>query len=107
NGSSWHQQAYLKASNAAAAGKFGEAVALSGDTLAVGAPGQGAAGSGPGAAYVFVRNGNAWSEQAYLTTSSQTPQAYFGDAIAIDGDTIAVGAYGHGRVEGASASGPG
>jgi hypothetical protein len=99
------QQAYLKASNTGANDFLGYSVALSGDTLVVGAYGEdsGATGvngdqtsnsvSASGAAYVFVRNGNVWSQQAYLKASNPGVNDYFGVHVAISGDTIAVGAH--------------
>ena len=63
------QQAYLKASNTDAGDRFGYSVAISGDTVVVGAPGESSNATGiggdqadnsapeAGAAYVFVRNG--------------------------------------------------
>ena len=79
---------------------FGFAVALSGDTLVVGAPFEDGDAAGDqsdpnqyltGAAYVFTRSGNAWSFQAYLKASPILTGANFGEAVAIDGDTLAVG----------------
>jgi FG-GAP repeat protein len=107
-GTTWTQQAYLKASNTGAGDVFGRSVALSGDTLAVGATGEasGAVGVNPaggqadnsadnaGAVYVFVRTGTTWTQQAYLKASNTEAQDIFGDSIALSGDTLAVGAYG-------------
>jgi hypothetical protein len=102
--SGWSQQAYLKASNAEASDNFGVAVAISGDTLVVGAQHEdsGAAGVGgnqssnaredAGAAYVFHRVGGVWSQQAYLKAPTAYELAQFGAAVAISGDRIAVGA---------------
>jgi trimeric autotransporter adhesin len=111
-GGVWTQQAYLKPpvvgiSKAAAGFEFGWSVAISGDTVAVGAynepssstgvnssPNEGA--SGAGAAYVFARSGGAWSQQAYLKPGAVgTSQAndHFGAAIAVSGDTVVVGAF--------------
>lgn len=104
NGTVWTQQAYLKASNAQAGDLFGVDVAISGDTLVVGATGEassaagvnrnqannGAAGSG--AAYVFTRSGTAWTQQAYLKASNTDAGDNFGSRVAIEGDTIAVSA---------------
>jgi hypothetical protein len=67
---------------------FGSAVAVSGDTIVVG---DFAADSLLGAAYVFVHQGNAWHPQGHLTASNAESD-YFGDAVGIHGDTIAVGA---------------
>ena len=99
------QQAYLKASNTEAVDQFGVSVAISGDTVVVGAYGESSNATGvngdqsdnsasfSGAAYVFVRTAGVWSQQAYLKASN--PEAYdlFGGAVAISGDTIVVGAY--------------
>ena len=45
-----------------------------------------------GAAYVFVRTGSAWSQQAYLKASNTDTSDRFGGSVAISGDTIVVGA---------------
>ncbi len=96
--SSFDQQAYLKAANADAGDYFGYSVAISGDTIVVGAlyedgEGDNIAGDA-GAAYVFVREGTAWTQQAYLKASNVDFGDYFGYSVAISGDTIVVGAYG-------------
>ena len=109
------QQAYLKASNAEAGDNFGNAVAVSGDTVVVGAFHEGSSTTGPsanslssnnsateaGAAYVFVRTGSGWTEQAYLKASNTNERDQFGASVSIDGDTIAVGA----RREGGNGTG--
>ena len=94
SGHSWNQQDKLIASDAATNDKFGWSVAINGDTIVVGSPHNGDSAPYSGSAYVFVRNGNAWSEQAKLTASD--PQAYdnFGHSVAIDGDRIVVAARG-------------
>ncbi len=98
------QQAYLKASNTEADDQFGYAVAVSGNTLVVGAPGEDSDADvvdgdqenndslWAGAAYVFVRSGVEWSFQAYLKASNSDFGDYFGYSVAISGDTIVVGA---------------
>src|SRR5262249_52461591 len=102
-GTNWSQQAYLKASNTGAGDYFGSSVAISGDTLVVGADLEGSKATGvngnqsdnsvmeAGAAYVFVRDGTNWSQQAYLKASN-TGSDQFGRSIAILGDTVVVGA---------------
>lgn len=90
-GTSWTQQAYLKASDSAASAEFGSAVAIDGERLVVGAP---LADGYRGAAYVFSRSFAAWSQQARLTASNAAPTARFGCAVAVSGDTIAAGARG-------------
>jgi hypothetical protein len=94
-GASWSQQAYLKASNTGDSDTFGDSVAISGDTIVVGASGEdGFADSLPasGAVYVFVRNGGIWSQQAYLKASNKDSTDRFGTGLAISGDTVVVGA---------------
>jgi hypothetical protein len=96
-GTSWSQQAYLKASDTWEDDYFGSSVAVSGDTLVVGAYGKdlsqtGVSAYGTGAAYVFVRNGTAWSQQAYLKAGNNQGGDYFGQSVAVSGDTVVVGA---------------
>lgn len=103
-GNSWSQQAYLKASNSETGDLFGASVALSGDTLVVGAWGEanglneingnqsGNSAPNAGAAYVFVRSDHIWTQQAYLKASNASAEAYFGFSVAVDEDTIVVGA---------------
>ena len=98
----WSQQAFLKASNAEAGDWFGFSVALDGDTLAVGAGYEDstAAGgesnndaSGAGAVYVFTRSNGIWSQQAFLKASNAEESDYFGGTVALEGDTLVVGAF--------------
>ncbi|MBL8840280.1 MAG: FG-GAP repeat protein [Planctomycetes bacterium] len=105
SGTSWSQQAYLKASDTSAADYFGGSVAISGDTLVVGAAGEDSNATGvdgnqndyskydSGAAYVFVRSGTSWSQQAYLKASNTGVGDHFGDKVAVSGDTVVVGAH--------------
>jgi len=130
NAGLWQQQAYLKASNAEEFDRFGFAVSLSsdGNTLAVTAAGEDSAAigingdqsnnaippaagggnlHGAGAAYVFVRNGALWQQQAYIKASNTsdgesigsqnvTSTAFdgFGASVSLsaEGDTLAIGA---------------
>jgi len=99
NGATWSQQAYLKASNTEAGDGFGVSVAVSGDTVVVGAPNEDGSGTGvnavsnelaeqAGAVYVFVRNGTTWSQQAYLKASNTSASDQFGRSVAVSGDTV-------------------
>jgi hypothetical protein len=112
----WQQKAYLKAPNAQASDYFGFSVAISGDTIVVGAywedsnstavcnaPFGSCAGlsnnsaGDAGAAYVFERDGSgAWQQKAYLKAPNTETNDWFGYSVAISGDTIVVGAYGEG-----------
>ena len=89
SGSTWSQQAYLKAADARGNAAFGHSVSLSGDTLAVSARSE---ASRRGAVYVFTRSGSTWSQQARLISSNIDQNDYFGESIAVSGDTLAVGA---------------
>lgn len=90
----WTEGAKLFASDAAIDNGFGGSVSLSGDTAVVGAPGAGIAGMiDAGAAYVFVRSGGTWVEQAKLVASDATAANYFGRSVSLSGDTVVVGAY--------------
>ena len=101
----WSQQAFLKASNTESDDWFGESVTLSGDTLAVGAKWESSNATGvngdqsnnltrmAGAVYVFTRNLNSWSQQAYLKASNTGIEDNFGYSVSLSGDTLAVGAY--------------
>jgi hypothetical protein len=98
------QQAKLTASDAQAGDSFGTAIAISGATAVVGAPGDDDAGLNSGAAYVFVRTGTVWSQQAKLTASDEAAFDSFAWAVAISGETIAVGAPGDDDAGGSSGS---
>ncbi|MEL6271560.1 MAG: dockerin type I domain-containing protein, partial [Chloroflexota bacterium] len=105
SGTTWSQQAYLKASNTGVSDYFGYSVAADGDTVVVGAvieDGSATTVNGPdddlagnaGAAYVFTRVGSTWSQQAYLKAENAGASDQFGWSVAVDGDTVVVGAIG-------------
>ena len=93
----WTQQAELTASDGKAEDGFGAAVAVSGGTVVVGAPlhPYSPPNDGPGAAYVFVERGGTWIQQAELTASDGVSGDLFGYSVAMDGNTIVVGAPTH------------
>ena len=102
NNGEWRQQGFLRAFNADAGDLFGSAVALSGDTLAVGAVGENGAGNiepDTGAAYIFIRSNGEWRQQATLRAFNADAGDLFGGAIALSGDTLAVGAVGEGSLD--------
>jgi FG-GAP repeat/Abnormal spindle-like microcephaly-assoc'd, ASPM-SPD-2-Hydin len=101
SGGTWSQQAKLTASDGSADDYFGISVAVSGSTIVVGA--WEFYTGGPGAAYVFVRNGTTWSQQAELTASDGAARESFGYSVALDGSTAVVGA--PGNLENASTPG--
>ena len=86
------ETAKLTASDGAAFDLFGYSVAVDGDTVVVGALGN------SGTVYVFTKPGNGWAtdtETAKLTASDGADDDKFGSSVAVDGDTVVVGAYGH------------
>ena len=107
-GTSWAQEAYVKAANNDHSDQFGSSVALSGDTLAVGVNledsnettitnGTTASSddnsTNSGAVYVYKRTGTSWAQEAYVKAANNGADDYFGYSVALDGDTLAVGAY--------------
>ena len=112
----WSQEAYIKGSKTEATDQLGYSVAISedGNTIASGAgdedcltpginppgcdndsPPRGTANIWVGAAYVFVRTGSTWSEQAFIKASNPRPYNSFGVRLGLsgDGNTLAVAAY--------------
>ena len=91
----WTQQAELTASDGTTDANFGNAVAISedGSTMVIGA-GAALVGSNTeqGKAYVFVKSGASWTQQAELTSSDGAAYDNFGGTVAISGSTIVVGA---------------
>jgi hypothetical protein len=92
NGTTWTEQAKLNAADAEAADDFGFSVALSGDTTLIGAYESELSGSGARAAYVHVRNGAIWSQQAKLVAADMEEGDGFGDSVAIFDHIALVGA---------------
>lgn len=92
SGGIWSEEAKLLASDGAFSDEFGYSVALSGDTAVVGAHSNDDNGLNAGAVYVFVHTGNVWSEQAKLVAADTAAGDDFGFSVAVDGDTILVGA---------------
>lgn len=113
SGSAWLFEAYLKAFNSDAFDRFGAVVSLSGNTVVIGAPGESSSAttidgddsdnSAPfsGAAYVFLRSGTTWSQQAYVKTGLSLFPGFMGSDLSLAGDTLVVGCEG----EGSAASG--
>lgn len=91
--SPWVQSQKIVASDAARGDQLGLTLALSGDTLIVGAPNNvGTTGSLSGAVYIFHRNGDNWVQGQKLTASDARAFDNFGFSLAIDGNVIVVGA---------------
>jgi hypothetical protein len=90
----WIQQAKLMAADGEAGDTFGGKVAILGDTAVVGAirDGDKVKGKDSGSAYVFIRTGSHWSQQAKLTAIDTSAGDSFGQSIGISGDTLVLGA---------------
>ncbi len=110
SGTNWSQEAYLKPAafgTTQVEDKFAHSVAISGDTVVVGAPNEDSSSTGvdsapnenanyAGAAYVYARSAGAWTQQAYLKPAAVgTTQVgdEFGYSVAVSGDTVVVGAW--------------
>ena len=106
SGSTWEQVDYVKASTRGVNDGFGARVAIDGDTIAVAAYGEDSGSGGingnqssqterdSGAVYVLVRENGEWSQQAYIKASHPERDDLFGISIALEGDTLVVGASG-------------
>jgi len=92
DGAEWIKQAKLVASDADEGDQFGISVAISKETIVVGADQSDDAGFASGSAYVFVKTGEAWVEQAKLLASDADVADRFGAHVAIHENTIVVGA---------------
>jgi hypothetical protein len=110
NGNLWSSEAYLKPPNGSSShGQWALSLSISGDTIVCGAPnddssenlitnGEKTTGvfvgtNSYGAAHIFKRSGNSWSNEAYLKGSNTLDQGgfNFGSRVAISGDVISVG----------------
>jgi len=91
------ENAKLIASDGRADHEFGISVAVSGDTVVVGADGVGN-NIGQGSAYVFVKPSGGWAglltEDAKLIASDGRPFDFLGNSVAVSGDTVVVSAFG-------------
>ena len=93
DGEVWDQQARLTSSDGEEGDEFGHSVAVIRDRAVIGAPRvRSETGAETGAAYVFVRDGENWNEQAKLVASDGADEDFFGDSVALSGDTAVIGA---------------
>lgn len=84
----WWPQAKLTARDGANGSEFGWSVALDGDTALVSAPFD---NTSYGSVYVFTHVNDVWGQQAKLTANNGAVNDWFGNAVAVDGDTALVG----------------
>jgi FG-GAP repeat/PEP-CTERM motif len=94
DGSGWAQVAKLTALDGAASDYFGRSVSISGSIAIVGSHYDDDNGDASGSAYIFENDGSGWAQVAKLTAPDGTASDYFGESVAISGNTAIVGAYG-------------
>ncbi len=92
DGTAWQPEAELRAADAAEGAHFGAAVCVDGDVLIVGAPGDDAAATDAGAAYIFRRGNDGWSQEAKLIVATGGASAEFGYAVAVHTEIVVIGA---------------
>jgi len=96
-GGVWIEEVKLLPADGAAHDEFGLSVALDGDTAIIGARLDDDNGTSSGSAYVFTRTGSEWTAQSKLLPADGTAGDFFGASIALDGDTVVIGAPGDGE----------
>jgi FG-GAP repeat/PEP-CTERM motif len=90
--SGWGLATQLLASDGAALDRFGRCVAISGNTVIIGANRDDDNGTNSGSAYIFKNDGSGWAQVAKLTASDAAQEDEFGISVAISGNTAIVGA---------------
>jgi hypothetical protein len=93
DGSNWIQQAKLVAEDGQAGDEFGGSVCIKGNYAVIGAIGNDDLGEDAGAAYIFVRSGNDWIQQARLVPLDGAAGDHFGNSVSIDGNYAVVAAH--------------
>jgi hypothetical protein len=86
-----HEDQKLSAPTTAAQAHFGAAVAVDGDTAVIGSPLANAGATKSGRIDIFVRRAGQWVHDTTLVSAVPVRDGYFGRAVAISGDVIAVG----------------
>lgn len=105
SGGIWQPQQELAPGDGVLQAGFGFSVALEGDRAVIAAPFDNTLAEQAGSVYVFDRSGTVWSETAKLYASDPTPYDFFGWAVELDGETLAVTATGaNGAVPSAGAA---
>ncbi len=88
----WVDPQLLRASDFAADDLFGNSVAIDGERIVVGAPGDDDLGSGSGSVYVFELQEGIWNQIGKVTASNGGNTDFFGGSVAIDDGVLVVGA---------------
>lgn len=104
SGTTWSEEAKLTASDATADDSFGQP-AVDGGIAVIGSAGDDDQGVSSGSAYIFVRTGTTWSQEAKVQASDGGPLRRYGTTVALSGSIVIVGAPGdntHGPNAGAA-----
>lgn len=102
-GSTWTQEAKLVADDGVASDRFGNAVAISGDSALVSAATAAVAGNGSqGAGYVFKKSGGTWTQMGKLVAADGAGNDQLGVSVAFDGTSAVMGAPGPSMFTGAA-----
>ncbi|MBN2599148.1 MAG: FG-GAP repeat protein [Candidatus Thermoplasmatota archaeon] len=88
----WKQQTKLFADDGTAKDGFGRSVSINDDTALIGAFQDDEKGEDSGSAYVFIRDGQTWSQQAKLVAMDGAAGDYFGEAVSLSDNTAVTGA---------------
>ncbi|MCP4352313.1 MAG: hypothetical protein GY795_43195, partial [Desulfobacterales bacterium] len=95
DGTTWIQHTKLTANDGANSDYFGSSVSISGDYAIVGAIGDDDKGDSSGSAYIFIKNGDIWTQQSKLTASDGGLYSSFGCSVSISGDYAIAGSTGN------------
>jgi hypothetical protein len=90
--SPWVFESKLTADDGEANDQFGESVDIFSNTIVVGSPVGGFGTNNAGSAYIFTRSGSTWTQQTELNASDGETNDFFGNSVAISGNTVVVGA---------------
>jgi hypothetical protein len=91
--SQWPQRQKVSSTPRGVGAQFGNALAVSGNTMVIGARNDSTTAAQAGAAFVYVLTGTTWTQQAKLLASDGALGDKFGYSVAVSGDTVVVGAY--------------
>jgi len=92
DGSGWDEVQKLVGIGIGSNDGFGDAVAISGDTIVVGAPGDDDVGTNSGAAYVFTNVGGVWTQTGKLIAPPVVGGDNYASAVDVDGDIMVISA---------------
>ena len=93
DGEDWTRQATLRADDGEYGDGFGHSVSINGDYALIGAYENDDDGENSGSAYIFVRDGDEWIEQAKLTAKDADAGDNFGNSVSLRGRFAVIGAW--------------